>query len=208
MASPSADRSPRLPLEVIEMIISHSSHPKTISNFSLTCRVLRPRGLCLLVADVTLHSRNKLFDFCDFLQAKTHLKPFVHSILVRPNDFAPVPLLHMLPNLPEIRFIESPSFDGYVVPANLNQSTLTGCRLFSSNIQSLSLSNLHFITPLQFLRVLSAFPSIQHLVCLNIFCGKEGELAPLDVAKRRLAQKLHLRTVSHCPVCACWDSHI
>ena len=207
MASPSADRSPRLPLEVIERIISHSSHPKTISNFSLTCRVLRPRGLCLLVADVTLHSRNKLFDFCDFLQAKTHLRPLVHSILVRPKDFAPVPLLHMLPNLPEITFIESSPFDDHFMPAILNQSTLTSCRLFSTNIQSLCLSNLHFITPIQFLRVLSAFPSIQHLVCLNVFSGKEGELAPLDVAKQRLAPKLRLRTVSR-PVCPRWDSHI
>ncbi|KAM5543220.1 hypothetical protein V8D89_003094, partial [Ganoderma adspersum] len=180
---------------------------KTISNFSLTCRELRPRSLCLLVADITLHSRDKLFDFCDFLQTKTHLKPLVHSILVHPKDFAPVPLLYVLRNLPEIRFIESSSFDDYFMPAILNQSTLTSCRLFSTNIQSLSLSNLHFITPIQFLRVLSAFSSIEHLVCLNVFSGKEGELAPLDMAKRRLAPKLHLRTVSH-PVCACWDSHI
>ncbi len=55
MKSPPAP-SPLLPWEGIERVISHSCdsdrHPEAIRNFSLTCRELRLRSLCLLVADL------------------------------------------------------------------------------------------------------------------------------------------------------------
>lgn len=187
-----------LPWELIERIIGHSSHPETISNFSLTCHQLRPRSLSLLVINVTLRSRSKAFLFCDFLEAKPHLKPFVRSLIIRPNDFAPIPLLCILPNLSEIKFAipPRPFSRAFSLCTFFSQSTLTGCQFFGAHIQSLSLSDLDFKTYIQFLRVLSAFTSITHLVCSNVYIKQEGTQTTLDVAKRRLAQNLHLRTVS------------
>ena len=99
-------QSPLLPWEVIERVIGHSGdHPETLHSFSLTCRQLRPRALCFMVADAKFKTRDQIFDFCDFLQAKPHLKPLVRSIAVDPVHFAPFPLLHILPNLSAISFI-------------------------------------------------------------------------------------------------------
>ena len=202
---------PLLPWEIIERIIGHSCDPETIYNFSLTCSDLRPRSLCLLVSDASLHSRDQVFDFCEFLKAKPHLKPLVRSILVDPGNFAPVPLFHMLPNLSEVHFVgidcmdgdygsRHPSFSRMV----LNESTLKSCRFPTTHIQTLSLSDVSFATSLQFLRVLSAFATIVHLVCSNAFIHVKGDLGPLDVAKRRLAPRLRLLTV-RLPAFLCGD---
>ena len=214
MSSLSTYPSPRLPWEVLERIIGHSSN-RTILNCSLTCRDLRPHSLCLLITDVKFHSRGKLLDFCDFLTAKPHLKPLVRSIVVHPDQFAPNPLLRMLPNLSEIKFAETTMSTTVArKPIVLHKSTLAGCQFPSARIQSLSLANLHFRTPIQFLHVLSTFTSIKHLVCSDVWIkpsampGPNGwsESAPqtVDVAKRRLAQKLRLRTVSP-PASPCWE---
>ena len=189
--------SPALPWEVIERIIGHSWHDyPTIRNFSLTCRELRPRSLCLLVAEAVLHSRDKIFNFCDFLRAKPYLKPLVRSILVDPNNFAPVPLLRLLPNLSEIRF----TFDndnGDFIHTVLNQSVLTSCRLLSTRIQTLSLAYLSFAASLQFLQILSAFTNIVHLNCLDVLFDAEGDgPSPNHVFTQRLSQRLRLLTVS------------
>lgn len=101
-------QSPLLPWEVIERVISHSHsgddlEVETLSSFSLTCHQLRPHALCCMVADVGFKNRDQIFSFCDFLHAKPHLNPLVRSIVVNPVDFAPFPLLHILPNLSKIR---------------------------------------------------------------------------------------------------------
>ena len=188
-----------LPCEVIERIIGHSGdHPQTLHNFSLTCRNLRPRALCLMVADVRFKNRAKIFNFCDFLQAKPHLKPLVRSIAIHPNDFPPIPVLNILPNLFELQFgtlIQR-------VPGQktlftiLNQSTLTGCKYLGTNIRVLRLSDLSFLTCLDFARILLAFPNLTDLACSDIIIEEEGDRAPLDVLKRRLSEQLRLRTVS------------
>ena len=198
-------QSPFLPWEVIERIISHSwdpdpeepqrrRNPASILNFSLACRELRPRSLCFLVADPVFYSRNDIFDFCNFLQANPYLKPFVRSIAVEPKHFAPVPLLRILPNLSKIEFTN----DLNDLPLDLNQSILTTCRLLSSRIQTLSLSNLRFTTSLQFFRVLSSFTTIAYLVCHDTFIEKpeEGNAVSAYIAKQQLSQRLRLLTVS------------
>ena len=88
MESKSPAPSPLLPWEVTKRIIVHSEscdsgEPsrdlKAICNFSLTCRELYAHSVdvSLLVADVAFSNRGKSFEFCDFFQAKPHLKPFV-----------------------------------------------------------------------------------------------------------------------------------
>lgn len=99
-------QSPLLPWEIIERVIGYSGdHPETLFSFSLTCRQLRPRALCFMVASADFKNRDQIFDFCDFLQAKPHLKPLVLSITVILVDFAPFPLLHILPSLSKISFV-------------------------------------------------------------------------------------------------------
>ena len=198
--SPDPSRSsPRLPWEVIERTISHSCdsdkpgrNPKSIRNFSLTCRALRPRSFCFLVSDATFHSRDQVFDFCDLLRAKPHLKRYVRSISVNSNDFAPVPLLRILPNLSRIELANPPSKDGVYPHTVLNQSS---SRWLGTHIHTLCLTRLYFKTCLHFCRVLSAFPRTSRLVCRDVCIEDTGATRPLYVATQRLSQQLCLLTV-------------
>lgn len=187
-----------LPWEVIERIIGHcGDHPKTLRSFSLTCRDLRPRALCLLVSDVHFVDRDQIFNFCDFLEASPHLKPFVRSIAVDPDDFAPFPVLHILPNLSSLTFV--PLVDRQTGPQPampLNRSSLTCCRHFGTYIQTLCLTDLIFATHLEFARILSAFTNVAHLVCSKVLIESEGDRTPLEMFKRRISQRLKLITVS------------
>ncbi|KAM5540189.1 hypothetical protein V8D89_006008 [Ganoderma adspersum] len=189
--------SPSLPWEVLERIIGHCGDPpKTLHNFSLTCRDLRPRALCLLVADVVFKGRRPIFDFCDFLQANPHLRPFVRSIVVNPDDFSPFPLISILPNLSKVKFTRiqpaPPQIRSLTV---LNQSSLTCCERFGIHIQTLHLSKISFPTYPDFARVLLTFTNLIDLVCSSVAIRAEGNRAPLDVLKRRLSERLHLRTI-------------
>ena len=186
---------PRLPCEVIERIIGHSGdHPKTLCNFSLTCRQLRPRALCLMVSNATLRQgRNRTFAFVDLLEAKPYLKPLVRSIVVDPMEFAPFPLLHVLPNLSEIEFrvrLLSP------VNVTLHPSGLVCLQRFGTRIRTLHLSGLSFPTYLSFARVLLAFTNLRNLTCTNVAIESAGNGAPLTVLKRRLSEQMKLKTLT------------
>ncbi|KAI1795654.1 hypothetical protein LXA43DRAFT_881570 [Ganoderma leucocontextum] len=184
--------SPRLPWEVIERVIGHScDHQNTLGSLSLTCRQLRPRALCLMVAHVELKSRDRIFDFCAVLQAKPHLKPLVRSTVVDPTDFAPVPLLRILPNLSEIRFTSKKTVIA------IHQSNLTCFRHYGIHIQTLHLSNLSFATYLPLARVLLAFTNLVHLTCTDIKITTSGkQLAQLGMLKQRLSQRLRLKSLA------------
>ena len=194
--------TPLLPWEVLERIIGHSGdHPQTLRNFSLTCRDLRPRALCLLVADVCLNNRGKTFDFCDFLQASPHLKPFVRSVALNPKDFAPFPLFSVLSNLSQVKFtLTQPIKPQIRAVTDLNRCSLTCCKVFGTHIQALHLSHLSFSTYFDFARVLLTFTTLTNLVCTGVVIISEGNKASLSVLERRLSKRLHLRTVS-LPVC-------
>ena len=191
--------SPLLPWEVIERVIGHSGDDfKTLLNFSLTCRDLRPRALCLLVADVRFKRRDQIFDFCDFLRANPHLKPLVCSIAIRPCDFAPFPLLSILPNLSKLKFylpLNTREQDRKAVTA-LNRSTVACCKPLGTNIQTLHLSQLYFPTFSDFARLLLTFANLTHLCCSGVAIGAKGNEAHVDVIKRRLSDRLRLSTVS------------
>ena len=193
--------SPRLPWEVVERIIGHSGdEPETLLRFSLTCRNLRPRALCLLVSDVYFKRRVKIFDFCDFLEANAHLKPFVRSVTMSPDNFAPFPLLSILPDLADLTFI---GYDLHATITVLNRSSLVCCKRFGVHIQTLHLSDLSFPTYLEFARLLLAFTNIRYLFCSDVIIKSEGNRAPLDVMKPRMSERLHLLTVSLSA--SCWS---
>ncbi|KAI1795733.1 hypothetical protein LXA43DRAFT_991900 [Ganoderma leucocontextum] len=185
---------PQLPCEVIERIIGHSSdHPDTLNSFSFTCSRLRPRALCLMVGRVTLWSRNRTFAFVDFVRAKPHLKPLVRSIVVDPTEFAPFPLLHILPNLSEIEFTS------WLLSRNilaLHPSCLTCFQRFGTQIQTLHLSGLSFATYLPFARLLLAFANISHLTCTDVVIQTAGDGPPLAVVQRRLSEQMRLKTLT------------
>lgn len=189
---------PLLPWEVIERVISYSGdHRGTILSFSLTCRDLRPRSLCLLVADATFEGREQTFDFCDFLQTNPYLKAFVRSIAVDPNHFSPVPLFNVLPNLSDITFTSQRSKLA-ISTIVLHQSTLTGCQCLGIHVRTLCLSDLLFTTSLDFARALSAFTNVIHLACTAVFIKAEGRPSrgPLEVVRRRLAGRMRLQTLT------------
>ena len=208
MESKSPTPSPLLPWEVTKRIIVHSESCdsdgpgrdlKATCNFSLTCRELCAHGVdvSLLVADVAFSNRGKSVEFCAFLRAKSRLKPFVRSIAVDPDDFAPFPVLHILPNLSSLTFV--PLVDRQTGPQPampLNRSSLTCCRHFGTYIQTLCLTDLIFATHLEFARILSAFTNVAHLVCSKVLIESEGDRTPLEMFKRRISQRLKLITVS------------
>lgn len=103
---PTIMQSPYLPWEVIERVIGHSrGEPTSLRAFSLTCRELLPRSRCvMLAAGVRLKSRDHAFALADFLQDNPHLKRLIRSIIVRPDDLPPFPLLRILSDLSEITF--------------------------------------------------------------------------------------------------------
>ncbi len=205
--------TPLFPWEVIERVIGHSGdHPTTLRNFSLTCHDLRPRALCLLVADVRFEDRDQIFDFCDFLKANPHLKPLVRSVDVEPAHFAPVPLLSILPNLSTLKFTSRPprSIGRTADDTLLNQTILTCCRHLGTHIRTLHLSNLSFRTHLDFARVLLTFPHLTGLGCFRVVAligAKGNNEEHLILFKQRLFQRLHLLTVSLRLACCPYEHH-
>ncbi|TBU38242.1 quinon protein alcohol dehydrogenase-like superfamily [Dichomitus squalens] len=106
----SASASPRLAWELIERIISLSGDDRrTLRSFSLTCHQLRPRSLCLMIADVAIMERAQVVAFRDFLEAYPHFCPFVYSIIADPTTFMPFPLLRILPNLTITQWFTAPT---------------------------------------------------------------------------------------------------
>ena len=140
--------APALPWEVIERVIGHSAHHRAMLwSFSLTCHDLRPYSLSILVSDVDLKNRDQIFDFCDFLQAKPHLKCFALSLTLNPNDFVPIPLLSLLPNLSSLTLFCPEDHHHAVKPSSLvilNRSTIICCQLYGAQIDTLHLSVLRF----------------------------------------------------------------
>ena len=184
--------TPRLPWELLERVIGNSGdHPKTLYSLSLTCRQLRPRALCLMVADVVLKRRDRIFDFCAILEAKPHLKALVRSAVVDPMDFAPIPVLRILPNLSELHFATK----GTIIA--LHQSNLTCFRHYGTHVQTLHLSSVSFATYLPLARVLLAFTNLVHLTCTDIrITASEKQLPHLGVLQTRLSQRLQLKSLT------------
>ena len=183
--------SPRLPWEVIERIIGYAGdHLSTLRSLSLLCHELRPRAFCLMVAGVRLWSRDRNFDFCDFLRVKTHLQPLVRSIVVDPMDIAPVPLFCLLPNLSEIRLTSRKPIRA------LHQSSLTCFQQYGTNIRTLHLTRLSFDTHLPLVRLLLVFTNLAYLTCTEIKIKKEGNQEHLALLKQRLSKRLQLKTLA------------
>ncbi|TBU56950.1 hypothetical protein BD310DRAFT_881649 [Dichomitus squalens] len=186
-----------LPVEVIESVIDRCSRDtKTLLAFALTCRDLHPRSIIVLFTKVRPHSRDRLFDLCDVLKAKPERQPIVQSLSIDWDDFAPYPLLSILPALRHI------TFDTYGHrPVLCHPSTLRCCRLSGTGIRSLTIEDAIFSTCTAFLQFLSAFPSIKHLTCVNLEIRQKGEASPL--VQKSLSRQLRLRTLNVSVVIAC-----
>ncbi|TBU44970.1 hypothetical protein BD309DRAFT_957171 [Dichomitus squalens] len=185
--------SPHLAWELIERIISHSGDDRrTLYSFSLTCRQLRPRSLCILVADVDITERARVVAFRDFLEAYPYFCPFVRSIGADPTTFMPFPLLHILPNLTNTQW-STPSKQPQV-KLSLPQPLLTCYRRFGTNITSLSLSQLFFKTFQEFCRVLLAFTALKDLSCRSLEIGRTATNGTA-LQQRLKSQRLELRTI-------------
>ncbi|TBU55057.1 quinon protein alcohol dehydrogenase-like superfamily [Dichomitus squalens] len=187
--------SPRLAWELIERIISHSGDDRrTLYSFSLTCHQLRPRSLCLMVADVDIMDRAQVITFRDFLEAYPHFCPFVYSIKADPTTFMPFPLLYILPNLTNTQW-SSPATPQPLGGLSLPLPLLTCCHKFGTNITSLSLVSLSSKTTQELCRVLLAFTAIKDLRCERLGIG--GTVANGAVLEQRLrSQRLKLRNIN------------
>ncbi|TBU36118.1 hypothetical protein BD309DRAFT_49648 [Dichomitus squalens] len=182
-----------LPVEVIESVIDRCSRDtKTLLAFALTCRDLHPRSIIVLFTKVRPRSRDRLFDLCDVLKAKPERQPIVQSLSVVWKEFAPYPLLSILPALRHIMF------EG---PMECHPSTVLCCRLSGIGIRSLTIKNAKFSTCTAFLQFLAAFPSIEHLTCDGLDIRQKGEASPL--VQTSLSRQLRLRTLDVSVVVGC-----
>lgn len=198
-------QSPRVPWEIIERIIGHSRHrPDSLRSFSLTCRELHPRSRCLMLATgVKLNSRDHAFALVDFLEDNPNLTPFISSIIVRPTDLPPFPLLRILSNLSEIVFImkskeSAPALMASAIvskPIFLHPSYLAAFQKLGTHIQTLCLIDIVFPTSLAFAQLIVALPTITRLICQHVTIQKEGTQATLAVTKHHLSKKLRLRSL-------------
>ena len=186
------------PWEVIESIIDLSyEDAKTLRSFSLTCRQLRPRSFRRMIAYIHLKSQDAVFDFCDHVKAHPSLRPIVNTLTIDLADFAPFPLLHILPNLSQITLVaaHSPQDDPYAY--TLHPSSLTCYQRFGTRIRSLRLSGTHCWTPEEFSRLLLAFQHIEDLVCGDVRLVTVAGNAPrTQVAKQNLARRMRLRSMT------------
>ncbi|TBU26559.1 hypothetical protein BD311DRAFT_667400 [Dichomitus squalens] len=191
-SNPPTMQSLALPVEVIESVIDRCSRDTdTILAFALTCRDLHPRSTLVLFTDVRPRSRDRLFDLCDVLKAKPERQPFVQSLSIHWETFAPYPLLSILPSLRHITF---DTFETYGErPILCHPSTLLCCRLSGIGIRSLTIAYTEFPTGGAFLQFLSAFPSIEHLTCDWMNIEREGEASPW--VQKSLSRQLRLRTL-------------
>ncbi|TBU54432.1 WD40-repeat-containing domain protein [Dichomitus squalens] len=188
--------SPRLAWELLERIICFSGgDAETLYSFSLSCSQLRPRSLCLMVANVVIMERKQVAAFRDFVEAYPHLRPFVRSITTQPATFMPFPLLAILPNLTAI--IWTTPWPGSPSTVSLPQPVLTSLRRFGTNVTTLDLWKLSFKTLPEFCRMLLAFTSVKRLLCQSLSIrGKVSNNASLELFTQRLSQQLSLRSIT------------
>ena len=186
--------SPRLPWELIERIIGHcGDDPELLRNFSLSCPQLRPRSLCLMVADVKLKKREQIFAFRDFLGTHPHLRQLVASIRTWPDTSAPFHILHILPNVTKITICGDPIGRGSSLPPPV----LASYRTSATRVQILHLSTITFPTLQEFCRVLQAFTGMRELCCSDVDASSAtGSSSNLRLNKWRLSQRLLLTTLS------------
>ena len=190
--------SPRLPWEVIERIIDHSSgRPKTLHNLALTCRQLRPRSRCMAFGLVKLKSNSRVFAFIDFILNNPDLKPHVYTIIVSPASLGPS-LLYVLPNLSSIE-CEGTEPGQRMTGSNrlhLHHSSLAAFRSHGTHVQTLRLQYVSFSSG-AFIRVLLALTSLTHLTCMNVEgIMANGNKAHLEGLKRRLSKQMCLKTLT------------
>ena len=192
--------SPILPWEVIETIIDQC--PKdtiTLCNLALTCRQLKPRSIHVLFSHVVLRSRRAHFSLCDVLRARPHLQSLVLSVNIGLMNFAPFPLLSMLPQLHHIAFDDLVGNGSLLnmFGSTVNASTLMCCHRFGGGIRSLTIDQLQPSTYTAFLNVLLAFTGIEDLTCRDIkirrACIDAG--APVNRLHRLLSAQMRLRTL-------------
>ncbi|TBU61692.1 WD40-repeat-containing domain protein [Dichomitus squalens] len=190
-------KSPMLPWEVIERIVSHCDDSQTLRSFTLSCRQLYPRSFCFLVARIDLMSRDDVFAFCEHIQANPHLGPLVQELTIDLADFAPFPLLYILPNLSQITFI---SRGGHYAPFShrMHQSIFACCQRFGTGIRTLRLTRMNSWTFQNLSRILLAFKNLRVLVIEDVhkFVEMGGNTGHTQAIVQRLSQQLRLQSLA------------
>ncbi|TBU22973.1 hypothetical protein BD311DRAFT_821311 [Dichomitus squalens] len=188
--------SPRLPWEVIERIISSSSEDReTLHSFSLTCKQLRPRSLCLMFANVVFRFEEgaDILAFRDFLDVSPPLRPLVRSIGTNHHAHLAFHLLRLLPNLTQMSITGDSVDSSRRLAWSLSQPVLACYRALGTRIETLHLVRLSFPNLQEFCRMLLAFTSIKTLSCqwLKLHSTSCTSTQRAQI-KQSLSQQLHL----------------
>ena len=204
-----AQPKPALPWEVIERVIDQSSeHVLSLRNFALTCHQLYPRSIFALFYNAKLESRKQIFAFCDVLQAKHELRPIVDTLSIHVEEFAPFPLLSLLPSLRSLTLYASEETDEYPGVISTHESILHCCRQHGQGIRSLTFRGVWFTGCTSFIRFISAFSNLQELMCNDVRTIGDQDINPSDILmkhppSRRIAlNMLTVRTIAIIPPCS------
>ena len=204
---------PTLPTEVIEEVIDQARNDRrSLRNLSLLCKELLTRARIHLFTAIIIWNVEQMESSHEFLDSHPWVPLLVQRVTLFvniPDDYLKmhIPLLEVfhshlfsrLPNLHTWRMIariphclESSQVQVRVQLA-FHPSTLLCYRIYSRNIRTLELEEIHFPDISHFIRLVSAFTSLQSLVCSDILVWSEHQTPLLDLEIiRKLSKPLKL----------------
>ena len=171
-----------LPIDALEAIVdqAHDDTP-SLRQLSLSCSAFQPRARYYLFSSIVVHALQQIETSHEFLDSRPWLPPLVHQVTLctvaipthHPNrnvrllDIVPVHLLSRLPNLRVWKM--GLEHDDYSLNSWLlfHRSALSCYQRYGSrtNIRHLELSNLPMEDISDFIRLASAFRTIESLTC-------------------------------------------
>ena len=189
----------------------NSEYIRTLYACCLVCRDLSHRGRRNLLLRVCITTTTQLERFTWMLDNKVENGIFVHEIIVlstpntpSPADIFPVLLAHKLPSLRhlQLRTEMGPVPDPGLRPIiTMHRSAVAALSSFQ-DITQLRLFGLRFGQYKQFLRLISSFPRLSDLRCMQLWFNPSGprstSTSTVLVPETQPAERLQLSFVDVC----------
>ena len=175
------------PTEVEEAVIDQCADDVgTLRHCALTCRRWLPRSRFHLFSAVCVSTPDRLWSFCDVLDAHPELRCLIESVTMAPGrsvkhpscllETFPIRLLSRAPNLRRWALRSSFSTDR-MRSVSFHSATLRQLRI-SSSLLNLTLEHLSFTSIAEILRFVCSFRSLRYMRCTRIRFNRRNTLTP------------------------------
>ena len=174
---------PSIYLDITEAVLQHVEKPSTVLSCCLVCRDWLQLGLLHLYRDIHLRHPQALLSLCDTLSVQPSLRPLVRSITIDPmnrhafHQMTSVSLFTLLPHLRRLVLSNVGSTDMDTACHSSRRSLagvaypnrcLMALRRTTHHVKELHIVNFAFKTRTEFMKLISAFPGLQDLRCVDI----------------------------------------